>query len=147
MKELRRNMRAVGVALLALFIGAGVWLGATAYTQGDTWASNVYNPRLARTASERGDITDRTGGLLASTNSEGQRAYLTNEDARRALSQTCLLYTSMTLPWSRISARAFTSPPSAENRYSAYSLFAGGVYSNSKSARLRFCLLYTSRCV
>lgn len=88
MKELRRNMRAVGVALLALFIGAGVWLGATAYTQGDTWASNVYNPRLARTASERGDITDRTGGLLASTNSEGQRAYLTNEDARRALSQT-----------------------------------------------------------
>ena len=88
MKELRRNMRIVCSLLLALFIGAGAWLGVTVYTQGDNWASNVYNPRLASTASDRGDITDRDGVTLATTNDAGEREYLSNEAARRALSQT-----------------------------------------------------------
>ena len=88
MKELRRNMRIVCSLLLALFIGAGAWLGVTVYTQGDNWASNVYNPRLASTASDRGDITDRDGVALATTNDAGEREYLSNEAARRALSQT-----------------------------------------------------------
>ena len=88
MKELRRNMRVVGTLLLVLFIGAGTWLGFTVYTQGDNWASNVYNPRLASTASDRGDITDRDGVTLATTNDAGEREYLSNEAARRALSQT-----------------------------------------------------------
>lgn len=88
MKELRRNMRIVMAVLLAAFIGSGVWLGVTAYTQGDNWASTVYNPRLAHTASERGDITDRDGVVLATTNADGEREYLSNETARRALSQT-----------------------------------------------------------
>ena len=65
MKELRRNMRVVMAIIMVLFIGAGAWLGATVYTQGDTWASNVYNPRLVRTSSSRGDITDRDGTILA----------------------------------------------------------------------------------
>ena len=88
MKELRRNMRIIGTLLLALFIGAGAWLGVTVYAQGDNWASNVYNPRLNNTASDRGDITDRDGVTLATTNDEGKREYLPNEAARRALSQT-----------------------------------------------------------
>ena len=88
MKELRRNMRIVCSLLLALFIGAGAWLGVTVYTQGDNWASNVYNPRLASTASDRGDITDRDGVTLATINDAGEREYLSNEAARRALSQT-----------------------------------------------------------
>lgn len=88
MKELRRNMRMVGALLLILFIGAGVWVGATVYKQGSTWASNVYNPRLAHTSSERGRITDRSGTQLAGTDAEGRREYLENEAARRALSQT-----------------------------------------------------------
>ena len=88
MKELRRNMRVIGSILLALFIGAGVWLGATVYTQGDQWASTAYNPRLARTASDRGDITDRDGVVLATTGEDGQRQYLENAAARCALSQT-----------------------------------------------------------
>jgi len=87
-KELRRNMRVVMVIIMVLFIGAGAWFGATVYTQGDTWASNVYNPRLERSASQRGDITDRDNVTLASTNAEGKREYLSNETARRALSQT-----------------------------------------------------------
>ena len=88
MKELRRNMRVVGAILLILFIGAGAWFGVTAYQQGGKWASNVYNPRLSRTSSRRGDITDRDGVTLASTDSDGRRVYLRNESARRALSQT-----------------------------------------------------------
>lgn len=88
MKELRRNMRTVVMLLLAMFIGAGVWFGVTAYRQGDSWASTAYNPRLARSSSDRGDITDRDGVVLATTNADGQREYLANEAARRALSQT-----------------------------------------------------------
>ena len=88
MKELRRNMRIIMGLVMVLFIGAGVWFGATVYTQGDTWASNVYNPRLESTSSQRGDITDRDGVTLASTNADGKREYLSNTQARRALSQT-----------------------------------------------------------
>lgn len=88
MKELRRNMRVVGALILILFITAGVWYGATVYTQGESWASYVYNTRLVRTSSDRGDITDRDGVTLATTDSEGKRSYLENETARRALSQT-----------------------------------------------------------
>lgn len=88
MKELRRNMRVVMAIIMVLFIGAGAWFGATVYTQGDTWASNVYNPRLERSASRRGDITDRDNVTLASTDADGNREYLSNETARRALSQT-----------------------------------------------------------
>ena len=88
MKELRRNMRVVMAVLMVMFIGAGAWFGATVYTQGDSWASNVYNPRLERTSSQRGDITDRDGVTLATTNAEGKREYLANDTARRALSQT-----------------------------------------------------------
>lgn len=88
MKELRRNMRIVMAILMAAFIGAGAWLGMTVYTQGDTWASNVYNPRLSATNSQRGDITDRDQRALAKTNAQGEREYLSNTEARRALSQT-----------------------------------------------------------
>lgn len=81
-------MRVVGALILILFITAGAWFGATVYTQGDSWASYVYNTRLVRTSSDRGDITDRNGMVLATTNDQGQRCYLENEAARRALSQT-----------------------------------------------------------
>ena len=73
MKELRRNMRIIGTLLMVLFIGAGAWYGVTVYTQGDVWASDVYNPRLARSSSDRGDITDRDGVVLATTDSDGVR--------------------------------------------------------------------------
>ena len=88
MKELRRNMRFIGIILTILFVGAGIWYGVTVYEQGSVWASNVYNPRLAKTDSDRGDITDRNGVTLATTDDEGNRVYLSNESARRALSQT-----------------------------------------------------------
>lgn len=88
MKELRRNMRIIGTLIVALFLCAGAWYGVTVYTQGDVWASDVYNPRLARSSSDRGDITDRDGVVLATTDDDGNRVYLENTAARRALSQT-----------------------------------------------------------
>ncbi len=81
-------MRLIGIILAVLFVGAGVWYGVTVYEQGSVWASNVYNPRLAKTDSDRGDITDRNGVTLATTNEDGNRVYLSDESARRALSQT-----------------------------------------------------------
>ena len=88
MKELRRNMRFVGWMVVIAFVGLGAWFAMTAFTQGSVWASNVYNNRLSATTAQRGDITDRDGTMLASTDSEGKRVYAENEGARRALSQT-----------------------------------------------------------
>lgn len=88
MKELRRNMRLIGAVILCLFVGAACWYGVTVYTQGAKWASNVYNIRLQSTSANRGDITDRKGEVLATTNKEGKREYLADARARMALSQT-----------------------------------------------------------
>ena len=88
MKELRRNMRLVGALVVVLFVGLGVWFAMTAYTQGSLWASDVHNTRLSVANTQRGDITDRDGNLLATTAEDGSRQYTQNEQARRALSQT-----------------------------------------------------------
>ena len=88
MKELRRNMRLVGMLVVVMFVGLAAWFAMTAYTQGSIWASDVHNTRLAASNTLRGDISDRDGNLLATTASDGSRQYTQNEQARRALSQT-----------------------------------------------------------
>ena len=88
MKELRRNMRFVGTLLVVMFIGLAVWFAMTVYSQGSIWASDVRNNRLRAANSLRGDITDRDGNLLATTTADGDREYVKNDAARRALSQT-----------------------------------------------------------
>ena len=88
MKELRRNMRFVGLLVVLMFIGLATWFAMTAYTQGSIWASDVHNTRLAASNTLRGDITDRHGHLLATTAEDGSRQYTANTAARRALSQT-----------------------------------------------------------
>ena len=81
-------MRLVGLIIVLLFVGLAAWFAMTAVTQGSIWASDVRNTRLRASNVLRGDITDRDGSLLAGTDEEGRRAYLSNESARRALSQT-----------------------------------------------------------
>ena len=88
MKELRGKMRIVGMLIVCLFVGLGVWYGFTVYSQGSVWASNPYNTRSNGSTAHMGDITDRDGNTLAHTASDGTRQYLTNEAGRRALSQT-----------------------------------------------------------
>ena len=81
-------MRLVGWIVVFAFVGLGAWFAMTAFTQGSLWASNVYNTRLKAASALRGDITDRDGTMLATTDSEGKRVYAENSGARRALSQT-----------------------------------------------------------
>lgn len=88
MKELRRNMRIVGVLIVAAFIVLCIGYALTVYTQGSQWASTSYNTRSSARNTRRGEITDRNGITLASTDDEGNRVYLENTTARRALSQT-----------------------------------------------------------
>ena len=87
MKELRRNMRIIGVLVIAAFTVLCIGYALTVYTQGSQWASSAYNNRASATSAIRGDITDRNGVTLATTDSEGNRIYLDSEAARRALSQ------------------------------------------------------------
>ena len=88
MKELRQNMRLVGMLVVIAFIGLSAYLALTVFEQGSIWASSSYNTRLNKTSAMRGDITDRSGVRLASSDSEGKRIYLENAAARRAMAVT-----------------------------------------------------------
>ena len=88
MKELRRNMRLIGILIIGAFSVLCIGYALTVYTQGSQWASTSYNSRSQSSNSLRGDITDRNGVVLATTDEDGNRQYLKNEAARRALSQT-----------------------------------------------------------
>ncbi len=81
-------MRLIGWLVVALFVGLSAWFAWTAFTQGAIWASDVHNTRLAAANALRGDILDRDGHVLATTDSDGTRRYLESDAARRALSQT-----------------------------------------------------------
>ena len=88
MKELRQNMRLVGTLVVIAFIGLSAWLALTVFEQGSIWASSSYNTRLRNTGAMRGNVSDRTGVVLASTDSEGKRTYPESESIRRALAVT-----------------------------------------------------------
>jgi len=87
MKELRQNMRFVGMLVVVAFIGLSAWLALTVFEQGSIWASSSYNTRLSNTGAMRGTITDRDGTVLAVSDSEG-RKYLEKTAARRAMAVT-----------------------------------------------------------
>jgi len=86
-KELRRNMRLVGAAVVIAFIMLAGWFSFTVFEQGAIWASSSRNTRLRATSAQRGDIVDRNGNVLATTK-DGERAYISNAFARRALATT-----------------------------------------------------------
>ena len=87
MKELRRNMRLVGALIVIAFITLSAWFAFTVFEQGSLWASSSRNTRLGRSSAQRGDILDRKDMVLATVR-DGRRAYLENEQARRALAAT-----------------------------------------------------------
>ena len=87
MKELRRNMKLIGTLVVVAFVGLSAWFALTVFEQGSIWASNSYNTRLTATGAQRGDIVDRDGVVLA-TSEDGQRVYLEDESIRRALAVT-----------------------------------------------------------
>lgn len=90
MKEMRRNIRILGIILLCCFIGTGGWFGYTVYSQGSRWMMSGNNTRInaAKGKVDMGAITDVNGVTLAYTDSEGNRRYSKDKYTRRAMSQT-----------------------------------------------------------
>ena len=90
MKSFRRNIKGLGALIAAVFLAVSGWFGYTVYTQGSRWMVSRYNSRIDRARSKvtMGDILDRNGILLASTDKEGDRYYAEDDAMRRAVSQT-----------------------------------------------------------
>ncbi len=90
MKTIHKKIRVIGLLVVILFVGMGGWLARTVYLQGNQWANTANNPRIAsaRRSITPGDITDRNGVKLASTDDAGKRVYIADTTARRALAHT-----------------------------------------------------------
>lgn len=87
MKKLRHNIRLLAVMVTCLFIVLGAYFSYSVYFYGGRWFASAYNPRLHDQKQQitAGDITDRTGLVLATTTDSG-RTYPRYEDLRRAVS-------------------------------------------------------------
>ena len=90
MKTIHKKIRVIGALVVILFVSMGLWLGRTVYLQGSQWANTAYNPRItsAKRSVTPGDITDRSGVTLVSTDQDKNRTYISNTTTRRALSHT-----------------------------------------------------------
>lgn len=88
MKKLRHNIRLLAVVVLCLFAGLGAYFSYSVYFYGGRWFASAYNPRIAEQKQQviAGDITDRAGLVLATTVSDGTRAYPQGQDTRQAVS-------------------------------------------------------------
>ena len=88
MKELRRNIRIIGALMLAGILVLVVYLNYTVALNGNRWTNSTNNTRLttARKYVIAGDIIDRNGEVLATTDSDGTRVYNSSSDIRIAVS-------------------------------------------------------------
>ncbi len=88
MKQIRKNVRAVLALMLSLFACLSGYFFYAVYDNGSRWFTTPYNTRL-RAAKGRvtpGDILDRNGVVLATTDESGARVYPVEERMRRAVS-------------------------------------------------------------
>ena len=86
MKQVRKNIRRIAWALLALFLLLAVYGAVSITTTGNRWFSSSANT-FARSRKKNviaGDILDRNGVILATTDENGGRIYQENEAGRRA---------------------------------------------------------------
>ena len=85
---MKRNIRVVLCATLALFAVLGGYLLYATYSYGGRWFTTPYNTRLrnAKNSVIPGDITDRNGTVLVTTGADGQREYPVSDETRRAVS-------------------------------------------------------------
>ncbi|MFZ5975602.1 MAG: peptidoglycan D,D-transpeptidase FtsI family protein [Bacillota bacterium] len=84
----RRNIRIMLTMFMVLFAGLIAYLAYSVLMYGDRWFVNPYNPRIAsqKTEVKAGDILDRNGVKLATTDSEGNRVYAADSRVRKAVS-------------------------------------------------------------
>lgn len=87
MKAFRKNARAVFIVTLALFVLLCGYFVYALQTYGTRWQTNPYNVRVQNQKSSviAGDIKDRNGVVLATTDAEGNRVYADSKTLRRAL--------------------------------------------------------------
>ncbi|MGI6172773.1 MAG: penicillin-binding transpeptidase domain-containing protein [Christensenellales bacterium] len=90
MKKIRAAIRQVCAILLIMMVVLGAWLGYTVYSNGSRWVASSQNKRIlyAKRSVSMGDIIDRNGIVLATTDENGERQYHENKSVRRAVSQT-----------------------------------------------------------
>lgn len=86
-KQQRFRFKLLALLVFGLFFLLAAYGGYSVITYGNRWFSSSHNPRVRaqKQAVIAGNILDRTGTVLASTNSEGQRVYQQDENARRAI--------------------------------------------------------------
>ena len=88
MREIKKNARAVLCAVLVMFIALGGYFFYAVYNYGSRWFTTPYNTRLraAKKTVIAGDILDRNGAVLVTSDADGERVYPTDRDTRKAVS-------------------------------------------------------------
>ncbi len=86
MKLLRTRFRLVTLLLIGLLAVAGLYGAYSVTLYGSRWFSNSKNVRYqaAKSAVVAGDIIDRSGVVMATTDESGERVYQSSIKARRA---------------------------------------------------------------
>ena len=89
MKVIRRRVRLLAAAFVALFGLMAAYFCYSVYFYGGRWVANPHNPRISsqKKIVAMGAVTDRAGETLAWTDDEGQRRYSASEATRLAVSQ------------------------------------------------------------
>ncbi|MDL2234593.1 hypothetical protein LJC07_00370 [Christensenellaceae bacterium OttesenSCG-928-L17] len=84
--NVRRNIKVMLVAFCTLFVVLSVYLVYTVNAYGTRWFSSPYNTRLNAQKNNvvAGDILDRNGKQLATTNKHGDRTYIDSRTTRYA---------------------------------------------------------------
>lgn len=84
----RQNIKGMLIIFSALFLVLCVYLVYTINAYGTRWFSSPYNSRLNTQKNNviAGDILDRAGKVLATTDSDGDRVYIDDSSVRRATS-------------------------------------------------------------
>lgn len=90
MNKIRRSLYTAGIVLIAAFILLGAWYGTTVYTHSSAWTESKYNQRKTadQSSGTLGEIYDRYGVVLATSDENGSRRYHPDEQLRRSVSQT-----------------------------------------------------------
>ena len=87
MKQQRFRFKLLAFLVFGLFLLLAVYGSYSVLTYGNRWFSSSKNPRVRaqKQSVTAGDILDRGGTVLATTNEEGERVYQEDEAARRAV--------------------------------------------------------------
>ncbi len=86
MTKVKRNIKRLAFLFIAAFVFMVGYFSYSVYSYGARWLNNPYNPRLASVKKNviAGDIKDRNGMVLATTDSDKDRVYNDSATIRKA---------------------------------------------------------------